>query len=62
MSIKERIANSTCNNTYDWKTKCHTLDLYGDNIGPEGCKYLKDLKCHTLNLGYNYISDEGRNT
>ena len=42
----------------------HTLDLYGHNIGNQGCVALAEaLKTnrtvHTLHLGGNYINDQG---
>ena len=59
MNLKEYIQENKCNDKCDWKTKCHILDLSGNNIGNEGCKFLKDIKCWSLDLSGNYIGDEG---
>src|SRR5204863_54070 len=35
------------------------INLYNNNIGPEGCKYLEKINCHTIDLRSNNIGAEG---
>ena len=46
--MKQLILQHKCTSSCDWKEQCHILDLTGNNIGPEGCKYLKDISVYKL--------------
>ena len=53
------VKRNCCNDTCDWKTRCHIIEIYNTNITLDDIKYLSTVKVHILVLSDNKIGDKG---